>query len=134
MSMQRQTEIGYTVEAHGTVPEIVEVLTQELKTRGFGILSNIDLKKIFKEKLGESISNYTILDVCSPKYAKKALDLHKEAGLILPCKITVYEDKGNMFISLYRPTEAFKVLGFSDLDSLATEVEKELRETLDSIH
>jgi uncharacterized protein (DUF302 family) len=132
MSLQ-QTEISYTVQARGSVGEIVDRLTVELKNRGFGILSNIDVRKTIKEKIGEDMSAYVILDVCNPRHAKDALDAHKEVGLVLPCKITVYEDRGRNWVSLYRPTEAIKVLGFSDLDALARQVETELRGALDAI-
>ena len=133
MSALQQIGIGYKVQARGTVPEIVEELSLELKKSGFGILSNIDVKKVIKEKIGEEIDSYVILDVCNPRHAKRALDAHKEVGLILPCKITVFEDKGRTWVSLYRPSEALKVLGFSDLDSLAQEVEEELKGALDTI-
>ena len=100
-------------------------------------LSNIDVKKIIKEKLGEDMNSYVILDVCSPRHAKKAIDVHKEVGLILPCKITVYEDlangMGKTVVSLYKPGEAIKVLGFEDLRSLAEEVERELTEAVNAV-
>ena len=125
-------EISYTVESSKTVSEVVESLTQELKKRGYGILANIDVRKIIREKLGEDMSSYVILDVCSPRHAKRAIDAHKEVGLILPCKIMVYEDsdKGKTVVSLYKPTEAIKVLGFGDLRSLAEVVDQGLTEAV----
>ena len=72
------------------------------------------------------MQGYVLLDVCNPRHAKKAIDSHKEVGLVLPCKIMVYEDKERTFISLYRPTEAIKILGFSDLAPLADEVERQM--------
>ncbi len=129
----QQIKIGYTVEALGSISKTVEDLTLGLKNIGFGILSNIDVRRIIKEKIGEDIIDYVILDVCNPRHAKKALDAHKEVGMILPCKITVYEDRGKTWVSLYKPTEALKVLGFSDLDPLAQQVERELRGALDAI-
>jgi len=128
MSIQRT--IGFTVRASGTVAETVQQLTEELKKKSFGVLSNIDVRKIIKEKLGEEMDSYVILDVCNPKHAKKALDAHKEVGLVLPCKITIFEDRGKVWVSLYKPTEAIAVLGFEDLKPLAEEVEKELSETI----
>jgi uncharacterized protein (DUF302 family) len=117
----------------------VESLALELKRRGFGVLSNIDVKKIIKEKLGEEMRKYVILDVCSPTHAKKAIDAHKMIGLVLPCKIVVFEDEeaesrgGGAVISLYRPTQAIKVTGeFGDLEPLAREVERQLVEAIDA--
>ncbi len=127
------TSIGYTVESHQSVAETVEKLTGELKKRGFGVLSNIDVRKVILEKLGEKLDPFVILDVCSPRDAKRAIDAHKEVGLVLPCKITVYDDHGKTKVSLYKPTEAIKVLGFSDLDPLAEEVEGRLKDSLDAI-
>ncbi len=125
--------VEYARESRETVKSAVENLSRELAKRGFGVLSNIDVKKIIKEKLGQDMGEYVILDVCNPKHAKRAIDAHKEVGLILPCKIAVYEDKGKTRVSLYRPTKAVDVLKFSDLDLLAQEVEGELKQAIDAI-
>ena len=125
--------ISYTVPFSGTVSEAVEALTNELKKRGFGVLASIDVRKLIKEKLDEHMDSFVILDICSPRHAKKALDAHKEVGLILPCKTTVYEDKGKVYVSLFKPTSAISILGFEDLDSLALMVEEELKEALDAV-
>ncbi len=129
-SQKKENVVGFTVQTKGTVPAAVEAVTAELKKRGFGVLSNIDVKKTIKEKIGEDIEDYVILDVCNPRHAKKALDAHKEVGLALPCKITVYKDHGSSWISLYKPTEAIRALGLSDLEPLAREVEGELSQAL----
>ena len=124
-------KIAYTLELTGTVAETAQRLTKELNSRGFGVLSNIDVQKIIKEKLGEHIDSYVILDVCNPTHAKKAIDAHKEVGLVLPCKVTIFENHGKVLVSLYKPTEAVKLLGFTDLDPLASQVENELRAAID---
>lgn len=129
-----ENKIGYTIETKATVPEAVQDLTKGLNSRGFGILSNIDVKKIIKEKIGEDMGSYVILDVCNPKDAKNALDAHTDVGLILPCKVVVYEDQNRKTrVSLYKPTEALKVFGYSDLNPIAEKVEKELKGALDAI-
>lgn len=126
-------KIDYTVEAKTAVEETVELLTKELGTRGFGVLSKIDVQKIIKQKLGADMDGYVILDICSPRDAKEAIDAHKDVGLILPCKMTVYEDHGKVVISLYKPTEAIRLLGFDDLKSLAEHAEKELMLAMNSL-
>jgi uncharacterized protein (DUF302 family) len=135
--LRAQVGISYTVESSRAVPDVVESITQELKKRGYGVLSNIDVKKIIKEKLGEDMSSYVILDVCNPRHAKRAIDAHNEVGLILPCKIMIYEDSVNSkrktVVSLYKPSEAIKVLGFEDLRPLAEEVERDLVEAVDAV-
>jgi uncharacterized protein (DUF302 family) len=125
-------DLEYTLESNKPVQRVVEILTSELGMRGFGVLSNIDVRKIIKQKLGEEMSDYVILDVCSPKHAKQAIEAHKEIGLILPCKIIVYEERGMTKISLYKPTSAVDLMKFEDLFPLATEVEEILKNAMES--
>lgn len=126
-------DLDYTKEVVGAVPQVVEKLSQELKRRGYGILSNIDVQKVIKEKTGADMENYVILDVCSPLHAKHALEAHKEVGLALPCKILLYKDKGKTLVSLYRPTKALSILGFEDLEPTAETVESELTAAVNAI-
>ncbi len=126
-------KIAYTVSSSKSVSETVVALTEALKLVGFGVLGNIDVSKIIKEKTGKTIDDYTILEVCNAKDASLALSAHKEVGLMLPCKVVVYKESFGSAISLYKPSEAIKTLGFSDLNSLAEEVEEQLIKALDSI-
>jgi uncharacterized protein (DUF302 family) len=125
--------LEFALECNKPVELLVQELTVELGRRGFGVLSNIDVRKIIKQKLGEEMSDYVILDVCSPKHAKQAIDAHKEIGLVLPCKIIVYEQMGVSRISLYKPTSAIDLLKFGDLYPLAEEVESILKSAIESV-
>ena len=125
------TQIAYTKQTSKTVPQTLETLTDALKQRSFGILATINVSKIIKEKTGNTIDDYLILDVCNPKDASNALTTHKEVGLALPCKIIIYKDKNKTTISLFRPTESIKTLGFSDLNTLAQTVETNLIQAID---
>jgi uncharacterized protein (DUF302 family) len=126
------TQVAYTTQTAKTVPQTLEALIETLKQRSFSILSTINVSKIIKEKTGTDIDDYLILDVCNAKDASRALSLHKEVGLVLPCKIIIYKDNEKTKISMYRPTESIKVLGFSDLKELAQDVEHHLKEAIDS--
>ena len=68
-------------------------------------------------------------------YSKKTnLDV-KQAGLILPCKIVVYDDNGKTKVSLYKPTVALSTAsslpGYDELAKLASEAENGLKEIMD---
>jgi uncharacterized protein (DUF302 family) len=126
------TQIAYTKQTTKTVTQTLEALTEALKQRSFGILATINVSKIIKEKTGNTIDDYFLLDVCNAKDANYALSLHKEIGLMLPCKIIIYKDNDKTTISLYRPTESIKTLGFSDLKELAQDVEHHLKEAIDA--
>lgn len=67
----------------------VERITDSLKNEGFGILTEIDLDQIFKEKLGKDFKRYKVIGACNPKYAFDAISKEEDIGLILPCKLAV---------------------------------------------
>lgn len=128
MSLQ---QLAYTKQTTKPTLQVVEAVTQALTKQNFGVLCTINASKIIKEKTGKTIEDYFILDICNAKDASYALSLHKEIGLALPCKMVIYHDSGKTIISLFRPTEALKMLGFGDLDALAVEVEGKLKEAVD---
>lgn len=80
-------KLVYTAQTSKPVAETVEALTEALKQQTFGVLANINVSKIIKEKTGKAIDDYTILEVCNAKDASIALTVHKEIGLMLPCKL-----------------------------------------------
>ncbi len=127
--------IDYTKESKLSVKSAVEKLTEDLMDNKWGVLSVIDVKKILAEKLKVEYDDYVILDVCNPGLAYKGLSINKQAGLILPCKIVVYTEKGRTKLSLYRPTVALSTAsslqGYDKLNKLAIEAEDGLKKIMD---
>lgn len=127
--------IDYTRETKLNVKSAVEKLTEDLKTNKWGVLSVIDVKKIFSEKLNIEYDDYIILDVCNPGFAYQGLLINKQAGLVLPCKIVVYSENGKTRISLYKPTVALRTAGslpgYDELNKLAIEAEAGLKKVID---
>jgi uncharacterized protein (DUF302 family) len=117
------------------VKSAVDKLTEDLKANKWGVLSVIDVKKILAEKLKIESDDYVILDVCNPGLAHQGLSINKQMGLILPCKIIVYADKGMTKISLYKPTVALSTASslpdYDKLSKLAREAEDGLEKVID---
>ena len=127
--------IDYTKESKLSVKIAVEKLTKDLMDNKWGVLSVIDVKNILAEKLKVEFDDYIILDVCNPVLAHRGLTINKQGGLILPCKIVVYSDKGKTKVSLYRPTVALSTAnslpGYDKLNTLANLSEDALKKIID---
>ncbi|MDE1821388.1 MAG: DUF302 domain-containing protein [Euryarchaeota archaeon] len=118
------SSLDLSVEYPGTVDGAVRALEERLKAEGFGILATLRVHDTLQEKLGAVIDPIVILDVCSPRQAKRALEISRDAAWLLPCKIVVSLEKGKTRISLVRPTTLIRSLMPSkEFESLAEEVE-----------
>ncbi|MCH8978420.1 MAG: DUF302 domain-containing protein [Armatimonadetes bacterium] len=92
--------------------EKAEARTREaLKAEGFGIISEIDIKAVLKEKIDADFHPYTILGACNPHLAKKALDAAPEVGLLLPCNVTVEQVDGGTRVTAIDPIVMLDVIG-----------------------
>ncbi len=81
--------IAFEVTLEMPYDEALEAVEAALKEEGFGILTRIDVRKTFQEKLGESFRPYAILGACNPQLAHKALQHRADVGILLPCNVTV---------------------------------------------
>ena len=115
--------------------EAVLKLTETLKTNGWGVLTDIDLKATLKEKAGVDVEVYNILDVCNPKLAVEGLKASKEAGLVLPCKMVVYDEGEETFIGLYLPTKQLpeELRNVVALQRIAEEAEASLKALMQGV-
>ena len=124
--MTRKVDLGFD-EAEAKV-------RVTLKGEGFGILTEIDVKKTLKEKIDVDFRRYTILGACNPKYAHKALTTEMEIGLMMPCNVIVYEDDdGATHISAIDPLSAMAVVGNDSLQEFANEVAEKLKTAIEAV-
>jgi uncharacterized protein (DUF302 family) len=63
----------------GDLIEVRARAVEALKAQGFGILSEIDVQKTLKEKLGLEYEPYLILGACNPNLARQALDTDRDS-------------------------------------------------------
>ncbi len=105
--------------------EAIEKVTGELKKEGFGVISTINVKEIFKKKINIDFRNYTILGACNPRYAYEALLAEDKVGVFLPCNVVVQEhDNGEVEVSIVNPEETMQGIDDLELHTFATEIKE----------
>ena len=112
----------------------VERVKAALKTEGFGVLSEIDIHKTFKEKLGVDFKQYKILGACNPAKAYKALQAENNIGLLLPCNVIVQESQsGKIDIAVIDPVVAMESVDNEKIEPIAQEVREMLTRAIRSV-
>ncbi len=120
-------------ESKYSFDETVEKTIASLAKEGFGVLTQIDVKKTLKDKIGVDFKRYVILGACNPTSAHQALLVEEELGLFLPCNVLVYEnDDGKIFVSAVRPTIAMQMIKNDALLVIAESIEEKLQKVIDS--
>jgi uncharacterized protein (DUF302 family) len=114
--------------------EAVERVTAELAKEGFGILTEIDVKKTLKKKLDVDFRQYKILGACNPPFARKVLEAEDKIGLMLPCNVIVQElESGEVEVAAIDPIASMQAVQRPDLQETALEVRDKMQKIIDSL-
>ena len=114
--------------------EAVTRVTEELKKEGFGILTEIDVKKTLKKKLDVDFKKYKILGACNPHFAYQALQKEDKIGTMLPCSVIVQEaEEGKIEVAAIDPMASMQAVQNPDLQPIAEQVQAKLRSVIASL-
>lgn len=117
-----------------TFEEAKELVSQELKKEGFGILTEIDVQATLKKKIDQDIEQYTILGACNPHFAHQALLAEDKIGVFLPCNILVKVQKdGQIEVVAVDPIASMSAIKNDSLGDIALEVQQKLKGVIDKL-
>jgi uncharacterized protein (DUF302 family) len=122
----------YILTSEHSVPDAVERLTAALLARQFGVLHIHDLTSTLNSKGVPFEPECRVMEVCNPQQAAKVLSEDIDLNMALPCRVSVYEKKGQTCIGMISPKEMLQTLSNSPrLAEVANEVEATLKAAMD---
>jgi uncharacterized protein (DUF302 family) len=122
-----------TVRVAKPFEEVVPLVKEALKTQGFGVLTEIDMKATMQAKLGEQIEDYVILGACNPPLAFQALSADRRVGLLLPCNVVVRADDGATLVEAIDPRMMLADAAYQGLGPVADDAAGRLGTALASL-
>jgi uncharacterized protein (DUF302 family) len=120
------TQYALTGTTSLTFDEAVARVRDELKTEGFGVLTEIDVQATLQAKLGIETERYLILGACNPPLAHRALVAEPDIGVLLPCNVVVYERDDAVHVSAVDAERMLSIVDRDDLADLAADVKARL--------
>jgi uncharacterized protein (DUF302 family) len=125
---------GFSVQVSCGFDEAIDKVTEALKTEGFGVLTEIDVKATLKKKIDVDRKPYTILGACNPQLANQAINADPDIGLLLPCNVVVREeDNGTITVAFMDPNAVLGLVEQSGVEQLAGEVRAKLEKVRDQL-
>jgi uncharacterized protein (DUF302 family) len=107
---------------------------EALKAEGFGVITEIDVQKTVKEKLGKECRPYVILGACNPPLAHQAISAEPEIGLLMPCNVCVWDNQdGTSTVAAIDVKALFQVVQNPGLADIAETVHAKLARVVEKL-
>lgn len=122
----------YIVETEKSFEQAQVDLETAVKEFGFGVLGVHELGNTLRNKGVTFNENCSVFEVCNPVQAGKVLAADINLNMALPCRISVYTEKGLTKIGLIKPMQLLTTLSQDkQLIQVAKEVEEKLIQMVD---
>ncbi len=128
------TSLGIRATVNLPYDQAVQKTTEALKAQGFGVLTQIDVKAVMKQKLDVDFRRYVILGACNPPLAHRAFSANLDVGLMLPCNVTVHEEGDKSVVTAADPVVMLGALQEDpSLHEIAAEVRARMQRVIASL-
>jgi uncharacterized protein (DUF302 family) len=115
----------YTVDTSKSFEQASTDLDAAVKRHGFGVLHIHDIGNTLRGK-GIAFEEFCrVFEVCNPNQAAKVMASDMKLNMALPCRISVYTEKGKTKIGMIKPAAMLAMLSQDPaLALVAKEVEE----------
>lgn len=100
----------YIVESEKSFAQASADLEAAVGRHGFGVLHVHDLGATLRSKGIPFEEQCKVFEVCNPAQAAKVMSADMRLNMALPCRISVFTDKGATRIGLVRPVQMLSQL------------------------
>lgn len=115
----------YIVDSNKSFEQAATDLDAAVKRHGFGVLHIHDIGNTLRSKGQDFTENCRVFEVCNPAQAAKVMAVDMRLNMALPCRISVYTEKGQTKIGMIKPVEMLAMLSKdAPLAQVAREVEE----------
>ena len=122
----------YIVDSNKSFDQAVIDLDTAVKNHKFGVLHVHDIGATLRGKGFEFAEQCKVFEVCNPGQASKVLAIDMRLNMALPCRISVYTEKGKTKIGMIEPAQMLSMLSKdASLAAVAREVEASITRMID---
>ena len=115
----------FIAESDKTFDQAAIDLDAAVKRNGFGVLHVHDLGATLRSKGVEFAEQCKVFEVCNPVQAAKVMAADMRLNMALPCRISVYTEKGKTRLGLITPMKMLTSLSQDpELVPVARDVEE----------
>lgn len=116
----------YIVETSKSFEQATTDLEAAVRQHGFSVLHIHDLGRTLRSKGVAFAEECRVLEVCNPLQAAKVMSTDMRLNMALPCRISVFSEKGRIQIGLIKPMQMLSALSQDPaLVDVANEVERQ---------
>ena len=122
----------YIVKSGKPFEQAVEALDKAVKAHQFGVMHVHDIANTLRGKGVAFAEQCKVFEVCNPHQAAKVMAADMSMNMALPCRISVYTEKGQTLIGMIRPQAMLGMLSKdAALGAIAAEVETATMQMID---
>ena len=114
--------------------EALEKVRAALMEEHLGIVSDVDVQAILKNKMDKAIPAYHIYGACNPKLADRVITAEPNAGTLLPCNFIMRETgNGTVVISFMDPVAVLGLTQTEEPKAVAREAKVMLERVIENL-
>ena len=125
---------GYQKTVSISFEDVDSKIRLSLAENGFGVITEINIRKTFKEKLNIDYPRFRILGACNPELAEKSLRMQSEVAMLMPCNVVFWENEDKtVTLSVIDAEQQLSVTGHDGLIQIGKDVNIILKNAIDLV-